>query len=185
MERRFLSMLVWLPCVIAAMPATAAEADWQARLTQAATMQQDAAKRQKAADVEFDRQNIACQEKFLVNACVNKAREAHSAVSRESRQMEVEAAAIEREVKREQVQARDARVAAESEQRARELPERERSVAMERQTADLQRQQRMDAKVGKAEEGARRKSEREEAHRRKIAAHEARVAERKARAAKD
>lgn len=182
MENRSLSVVAGLILGLLALPAMADEADWEARLKRAADMQSAADAKQKAAEAAFAGQNIACQEKFLVNACVDKARQAHFAETRESRRMQIEANTIEREVKREQAQAREARLAAEAAQRARDYPEREKSLAEERATADQQRQQKMDAKAAKAEAGARRKAAKAEEHQRKVAEHEAKVADRKARA---
>ena len=182
MENRSLSVVAGLIFSLLALPAMADEADWEARLKRAADMQAAADAKKKVAEAVFAEQNIACQEKFMVNACVDKARQALFAETRESRQMQIEGNAIEREVKREQAQAREARLAAEAAQRAREYPEREQSQAATRAAADQQRQQKIDAKAAKAEAGARRKAAKAEAHQRKVAEHAARIAERKARA---
>jgi len=184
MEHRSPSLVAGLILALSAGLVMANEADWEARLARASAMQTEADARLKAADAEFERRNVACQEKFLVNACVNKARDAHIAVTRESRQQQVEASALEREVRREQAAERAARVEAESERRSRELPARERSVAEERQQAESERQQVLADKQRKAEAQAQKRAERVEDHRRKVAEHEARVAERKARAAR-
>jgi len=184
MEHRSPSLVAGLILALSAGLSVADEADWDARLARASAMQAEANARLKAADEEFERRNVACHNKFMVNACVNEAREAHIAVTRESRQQQIEASALEREVRREQVAARAARVTAENERRAQELPVREQSVAEERRQADEARQQALTDKQRKADARAQKRAEQAEAHRRKVAEHEARVAERKARAAR-
>jgi len=182
MEYRMPTLLAGLLLALLSAQAVADEADWEARLQRASAMQGAAEDRQKAADAEFARNNVACQEKFLVNACVNEARDAHIAATRENRQQQIDASALERQVRREQAAARAARLAAESERRALELPAREQAVAAERRQAESERQLAQTDKQRKAEARARKRAEQTEAHRRKVAEHEARVAERKARA---
>jgi colicin import membrane protein len=161
----------------------AQEADWQMRLERVAAMQEEAEQREKAATVEFEQQNLHCQKKFLVNACVDKARQIHVTETRAIRALRIEASDLERAVKREQLAARDAQAAAERAEREQSLPERQRLRAEDVQVVERERQQRLDEKAIKAEEGARRKAEREAAHQRKLDEHVARVAEREARAA--
>jgi colicin import membrane protein len=184
MEHRSPSLVAGLILALLGGVAAADEADWEQRLAQVSAMRAEADARLKSANAEFDRESLACQKKFLVNACVNKAREAQVVATRESRQQEIEASALEREVRREQVAARAARVTAENERRAQELPVREQSVAEERRQADEARQQALTDKQRKADARAQKRAEQAEAHRRKVAEHEARVAERKARAAR-
>lgn len=159
------------------------EADWQARLERVASLQVEADQREKAATAAFEQQNLACQQKFFVNACVEDARQANITETREIRRLRIEASEMERAVKREQLIAKDAQAAAERAAREQSLPERERLRAEDGQVVERERQQRLDEKARKAEEGARRKAEREAAHQRKLDEHVARMAEREARAA--
>lgn len=161
----------------------AQEASWQARLDRVTRMQEEAGQREKLAAAEFEQQNLACQKKFLVNACVDKARQANIAETRAIRRLRIEAAEIERAVKREQLVARDAQAAAERVAREQSLPERQRLRGEDVQLVERERQQRLEEKARKAEEGARRKAEREAAHQRKLDAQVERMAEREARAA--
>jgi colicin import membrane protein len=181
MENRSLSVVAGLTLLVMAAPIWADEADWDARLKRAASLQADAELRQKSADAAFAAQNQACQQKFLVNACVDKARKANLAETKEVRQMEIEASALEREVKREQIRERDARVAAEAERRKTELPARQELLDAEAAADEARRQQRLKDRADKAEAGAQRKAEQAAAHQRKVAAHEAKIAKRKAR----
>lgn len=184
MEYRPSTVVAGLILALLAVPALADEADWQRRLERARSMQDEAQQRQKAADAEFEQRSLACQSKFMVSGCVDDARKAHIAVTRETRQLRIDADALEREVKREQVKAREQERAAAAEVRERDLAERERRIAGERAAAAEQaRQEAAAAKAEKAAAGARRKAEQAEAHRRKVADHEARVAGKKARAA--
>lgn len=161
----------------------AQERDWQARLERMEAMREEAGQREKAATAEFEQQNLACQEKFLVNACVDKARQANIAETRAIRRLRIDASDLERAVKREQLTARDAQAAAERAEREQSLPERQRLRTEDAQVVERERQQRLDEKAIKAEEGARRKAEREAAHQRKLDEHVARMAEREVRAA--
>jgi outer membrane murein-binding lipoprotein Lpp len=183
MEYRPSTVVAGLILALLAVPALADEADWQRRLERARSMQDEAQQRQKAADAEFEQRSLACQSKFMVSGCVDDARKAHIAVTRETRQLRIDADALEREVKREQVKAREQERAAAAEVRERDLAERERRIAGERAAAEQARQEAAAAKAEKAAAGARRKAEQAEAHRRKVADHEARVAGKKARAA--
>lgn len=158
------------------------DADWTARLERVEVMRATATSRQDAADAAFEAQRRACQEKFLVNSCINKAQTAYLAVSRENRAQRLEADALEREVKREQAQARTQRAEAEAAKRAAELSERERNVAAEREQAEAERARNEAKKQEKAASNLSRKAEREAAQQRKQAEHAARIAERKAKA---
>jgi colicin import membrane protein len=181
MEYRSPSVVAGLIFALMVWPAMAEQSDWEARLTRAGSLQTAAGQRQQVADAELAEQSAACQQKFMVNACIDKARKAHLAVTKEVRKMEIEANALEREVKREQVRERDARLAAEAEQRKAELPARQEQLAAERAADEQRRQQRLQDKADKAEAGARRKAEQADAHQRKVAAHEAKIAKRKAK----
>lgn len=181
MEYRSPSVVAGLIFAVMAWPAVAEPSDQEERLRRAASLQAAAGQRQQAADAEFAEQSAACQKKFMVNACIDKARKAHLAETKAVRKMEIEASALEREVKREQIRERDARVAAEAERRKTELPARQEQLDAAREADAQRRQQRLQDKAAKAEAGARRKAEEAAAHQRKLAAHEAKMAKRKAR----
>jgi len=168
-----------LPCCVT----FAEDSAWEERLRQADTMRNDAAQRQRAADQAFSRNQLACQEKFLVNDCVNEARAEQIRVRQESREKVRQADAIERAVKREQLAARQAQAATDAEAKARNQPQRELEIA-ERDRADAARRNEIAArKARQAELGAKRKAEREAAHQRKVEAHARKVAAAEAKAA--
>ena len=182
MEYRSLSVLAGLALAVIAGPISADEANWEARLSRAASMKAEAEQRQKLADDALAAQNLACQQKFQVNACIDKARKERNTITREVRQQQIDARNLEREVKHEQGEVNKARLAADAEQRARDLPVRQEQVSSERSAAEQRQQQKLSKKAAQAEIGAQRKAEKAAAHERKVAAHQAKVAERKARA---
>ena len=182
MEYRSLSVGAGLIFAMTASLGWADEADWEARMSRAASMKAEADQRQKTADEALAAQSRACQQKFQVNACIDKARKERNAITREVRQQQIDARNLEREVSRERGEVNKARLAADAEQRARDLPVRQAQVSSERSTAEQRQQQKLSNKAEKAEIGAQRKAEKAAAHERKVAAHQAKVAERKARA---
>ncbi|WP_374325724.1 hypothetical protein [Azonexus sp.] len=163
--------------------ALADEADWDARLQRAAALKTEAAQRQRAADAEFERRRLVCQAKFLVNDCINEARDEQLGVRQASRAQEREADEMERQVKREQLAARQAQATADAEEKARNLAQREQEIAARDQADAARRDEIVARKARQAEAGARRSAEREAAHRRKVEAHARKLAEAEARAA--
>lgn len=163
--------------------AAADEADWDARMARADSLHREAASRQRAADDAFAAREQACREKFLVNDCINEARREQLRVRDETRGMTREADEIERQVKREQLAARKARIAADAESKADDLARREAEIAARDRAAEANRQEITARKARQAEDGARRRAEREEAYRRRAEAHARKVAEAKEKAA--
>lgn len=81
----------------------AATADLQAR---AGSLRASADQRRHAAETAFEAEKRRCYDKFLVNGCIADAKEVRLAAIRSARAEESEAAAIEREVRRRQFEAR-------------------------------------------------------------------------------
>lgn len=152
------------------------------RLQQAASLRDEARRRQGEADRLFAERRQACQKEYLVNQCIEKARRENLAVRQETRRMESEGRAIERDAGKASQAERQAAREAEMRQREAGIAQRqqERQAAMDE--AAQRRQQHLADKARKAEEGQRRKAEEAERHRRKVAEHAARVAGRKAEA---
>ena len=177
MEHRSLSVVAGLIACCLATPAladdAAREADWNARLERAGAMK---------ADAEYEAERLACQKKFLVNSCIDKARDKQVEVRRATRAQELEGTLLEREVRRERFAAKEAQRAAEAPVREAERATRVDEVEARRVADEARREQAREDKALKAEEGARAKAEREAAHRRKVEAHDAERAKRKAEA---
>lgn len=154
-------------------------ADWQQRLDQAAALQAEARQRQAEADGLLETKSVECRKKFLVNSCLESASREHVVASREARRLENQGKAMQREVKKEQLNDKDKRRAEEAPAHQAEMALRKSEVAAERQAADEQAAANKAAKEKKAAEGASRKAAEAEKHRRKVEEHEARVAAKK------
>lgn len=163
-------------------PTAAQQADWEQRLARAAELQQQGAEGRAAAEKLLDEQTEACYKKFLVNRCRATAHDEYVEANRIARRIQNEGKAIERQVKKEQLSARDLKAAAEMPEREAELRAREAETTAARNAAAADEEATRIAKARKAEEGAKRKAEEAERLQKKQADHEARVAEQKAKA---
>jgi len=157
-------------------PATAQEADWEQRLGRATELQRSAAARKAAAEKLLEEQSAGCYRKFLVNSCLDEAQGEYLEAFKDARRLDNEGKAIERQVKKEQFSAREARWAAEIPAREANLRAREAETTATRAEAEAAAAATRASKARKAEEGAQRKAEDAERVRRKQADHEALVA---------
>lgn len=163
--------------VVQGAPTAEQNAEWEQRLARAAELRREGAERQAVADKLYEAQEPACYKKFLVNRCRDNAFRELTEASREAKRLENEGKAIERQVKKEQLSARDVEAAAKAPEREAKLKALEVETAAARTEAELEEATTRADKARKAEEGARRKAEEAERLRRKQAEHEARVAE--------
>lgn len=186
MENRSLAVVAGL-IVLLALPFAALAADgavaaeqqaaWQERLDKAAALQAEGKARQVEADQVLAERHAECATKFLINDCRRIASREHLTVTRETRRLENEGNAIEREVKREQMAER-AKLRAEAEpRRAADLELRQAESMTARQEAEDRIAATLAAKEAKAAQGEKRKIAEAEKQRRKQAEHEARVAQ--------
>jgi colicin import membrane protein len=155
----------------------AQQADWEQRLARATALQKDGAERRAAAEKVLEEQTAACFKKFLVNRCRDNAQSDFKEENKAARRIQNEGKAIERQVKKEQLSARDLQAAAEMPEREAELQAREAETTAARQAAVAEEEATRAAKARKAEEGAQRKAEEAERLRKKQADHDARVAQ--------
>ncbi|MCK7501935.1 MAG: hypothetical protein MZW92_77205 [Comamonadaceae bacterium] len=108
--------------VPAAEPAVPLQAEDERQLIdRAAALRADAGQRRQAAERQLTQRNAACQRKFLVSSCLEKARRDHVDSKQEARRLEQQANDIERELTRRQ--------------RALDAAERERRAAEKQQDA--------------------------------------------------
>ena len=163
-------------------PTAAQQADWEQRLARAAELQQQGAEGRAAAEKQLEEQTTACYKKFLVNCCRDNAHSDYVEANKAARRIQNEGKAIERQVKKEQLSARDLQAAAEMPEREAELQAREAETTAARQAAVAEEEATRAAKARKAEEGAQRKAEEAERLRKKQADHDARVAQQMERA---
>jgi colicin import membrane protein len=188
MENRFLSVLAGLIALLA-MPFVALAADdtvpgeqeagWQVRLDKGAALQAEGKARQAEADKVLEERNTECATKFLINDCRNAAAREHLKVTRETRRLEIDGKAMEREVKREQLSDRNRVQAEEAPRRAADLELRQAESMNARQVAEDKAAATRASKAIKAAEGERRKIAEAEKQHKKQADHDARVAKKR------
>jgi colicin import membrane protein len=159
------------------------EADWERRLERASALQSEGETKKAEAEKLFEERKAACFRKFLVNRCQEAAYDDYIATAKEGRRQSNEGKAIERQVKKEQLNARDMQRIADTPQHQAELKEREADTTAARSAAAAEEAATRAKKAQQAEEGAQRKAGEAERQQRKQAEHEARVAEKKAEAA--
>ena len=129
--------------VPAAEPAVPLQAEDERQLVdRAAALRADAGQRRQAAERQLTQRNAACQRKFLVSSCLEKARRDHMDSKQEARRLELQANDIERELTRRK--------------RALDAAERERRAAEKLQDAQRFRAQR----EAQAQESAARDADR-------------------------
>ena len=158
-------------------PTAEQQADWEQRLARAAELQQQGAEGRAAAEKQLEEQTTACYKKFLVNRCRDNAHSDYVEANKLARRIQNEGKAIERQVKKEQLSAKDLQAAAEMPEREAELKVLEAETSAARQAAAAEEEAKRTAKARKAEEGAQRKAEEAERLRKKQADHEAQVAQ--------
>jgi colicin import membrane protein len=186
MEHRPLSLAACL--ILLALPAFAVpadeelgsaeqRADWAQRLDQAKVLAGEGKSRRAAAAKIRKDKDAECPKRFQVNACLKENQNEYMLVERQADRLENDGLAIERGVRKEQLQLKDARHEADSARRAAELPGREAETAAVRQEATTREADNRAAKARKAEAGEQRKAAAAENLRQRQAAHAARVAE--------
>ena len=165
------------PAIAESGPTAAQQADWEQRLGRAAELQQQGAEGRAAAEKQLEEQTTACYKKFLVNRCRDNAHSDYVEANKVARRIQNEGKAIERQVKKEQLSARDAQALAEMPEREAELKAREAETTAARNAALAEEEATRAAKARKAEEGAKRKAEEAERLQKKQADHDAHVAQ--------
>lgn len=158
------------------------QAAWQQRLDKASAMQAESARRQADAEKLLQEKYTVCASNFLVNDCRNAAYKDYLKVTQETRRQTNEGKALEREVKKEQVAARE-------KHRAEEAPKNEAKLRLRQQKTETSHQaseEKMAAtrasKAAKAAAGEQRKAADAAKHQKKVADHNARVAKQMRRA---
>lgn len=169
---------LWLPLAAFAEGGVnaAQEADWAARLDKAAALLAESRTIKDDAKQALEAKTLACDKKFLVNACRNDARLEYLKASHEAQRLESEGKAIERAVKKEQIAQRDRQKAEDAPRQAADLEAREAQTEATRQAAQDKIEAMQADKAAKATEGEKRKAadaerlrHKQEAHARKLA----------------
>ena len=165
------------------------QADWDKRQAQAQVLQREGSAKQAEAEKLYEKSQLECQKKFLVNSCLGDARKIYTQSHKEAQLLENEGKAIERQIKKEQLSDQDRRHAEQAPERAQTLQAREAETsALRKLSADEQAAEEAD-KAKKAAEGVKRKAADAErlaktqaAHAEKVAAHKENAARRAAEA---
>jgi colicin import membrane protein len=180
----FLSLLLLLAGPVSAAGEASPEqtAQWDRRLEAAGELRRAGDAREAAADALYEQEAAACLSKILSNDCRNAAHSRRVAERDEARKMVNEGKAVEREVKKEQLADRDARLAADAPKRADDLETRAAETLRLRQESAASQAEMRARKAQQAEEGARQRAADAERISKKRADHEAKLAEKKARA---
>lgn len=164
------------------------DAERTARLERARVLKDEADKAQKAADAELKAENDACYKKFQVSSCLEDAKRKHTTATREAKRKAQEGGEIERDVKRRDVAARDARKAAEAPVRETKQKEQGEAYRADEAAKADQRAAKIAKKEQKAAAGRQKHAEEQVKRQKKLEAQaqkEAKAAEkRKAREAK-
>ena len=149
-----------------ALGADAPAADPAAEMARAATMRDDASALRSAAEARFSDEEIACYARFLVNRCLDKARERRVVEIRKARQLDLEAGRIELADKNRSFAERQAEQAETAPQKAIERSEQEARNRADSETR-LRNLSEKDADRVKREQDAKSRGliEAEERHR--------------------
>lgn len=156
--------------------ADAPEADPAAEMARAATMRDEASALRSTAEARFSDEEIGCYARFLVNRCLDQARERRVVEIRKARQLDLEAGRIELADKNRRFAERQAEQAEVAPQKAIERSEQEARNRADSETR-LRNLSEKDADRVKREQDAKSRGliEAEERHR-----HEAAEAQRRA-----
>jgi len=185
MKKTFLplTVILWALLTAAAWPVRAAgpspeqEADWERRLQEARSLQEQGAARKARAKEVYEARSEACFDKFRVNARQYDAKQEYVQATHEARRVENQGKALERAVRKERLADKDARRLAEAPRRQAELAAGEVATQADREAAEERRQARLLSREERAEAGAGRREAEEERLRRKQESHQRKVAE--------
>lgn len=151
--------------------------DWAKRRTEAEALQREALRQKQVAADTYLAEEKACYQKFLVNRCRDEAHQKEILALRAARKLDVEGRAMERLVRQEEQEAKDAYRLQEAQARQADLQAKEAATPEDKARLQKQANAYQPDKLREAEEGARRRILEEEAHRKREQEHERKVAE--------
>ena len=181
MEYRSLSVVAGLICLLCQLPVALAESasvspkDWDARLEKARILREQAASQRREAEESFAARELACHDRFRVNACRDEARRDYLRSSNQSKRLDNEGKAIERAVRKEQIASQDARRADFEARRLAEQPQREAEAAAARQAREQEIAAEQASKARQARAGEQRRAKEAAARQKRQAEHQAKV----------
>jgi len=156
--------LLLSPCLWAQAPAVAPAEEKPQTLEQAAQQRARAGQMRKDADNRYTADAAACYKKFLVNACLDDAKKAHTKTILEARRVDTPARDFQREAKRADAVAKDAQRAADAPRHAAEQQQQAEDYRAEEAAKAAEREKKKEAKDRQAEKG-REKAAAEQARR--------------------
>lgn len=169
--------------IVAAAPALAqldsrplSAAERSEKLGRASVLEGEADREQKAAEAALKAENEVCYKKFLVSDCLDAAKRKHTAAMRAAKNKELEAGELERDVKRRDVAADDARRAAEAPAKEAKQKAQAESYRAEEAAKAQARAEKQAKKEQKAAEGRRKHAEEQAKRQKKLEKHAAKEA---------
>jgi hypothetical protein len=180
------SLLFFLGCAsfhfaLAAEDAPQLSPDGAAALAHGLALQQEAASLRAEADTRLAEESAACQQRFLVNACIADAKNRHLETLRQTRQMEAEGRDLEYRARTEERALKETQRARDAAAKTESLPQQEADTAARRAAQAAQRDKRLADKAAEAQAGEQRIAARKAAYTKKQARH----AEKRKKAAKN
>lgn len=155
----------------------AQQAEWNKRLQDAKNQHVQARAMKAEAKARFDTESKACFKEILVTACQQKARRTMLDQTMAARRLDNRAGIAERQVRKEQHAANEARARAEAPQREANMHQRETETSTEREKLAARQQKKLEHIEHQLQKGERQHSAREKRLQKKRAEHEKRVAE--------
>lgn len=155
----------------------AVRADWAARRAAAQAQSSQAGTQLAAAKTRLEQARKDCFEKFFVVRCQNEALERYLVEETAARQLDIDAKAAERQVRKEELEAQDAKRQRTMQQREQEAEARAARTSAERARIAGEISARTARKEAEAVTRARHRAEEEARLAKKRADHEKRVAE--------
>ena len=141
------------------------DAEKAQKLARAAALKAEGTRMEQAADAKFKADQEACYKKFLVSDCLEEASNLYKKTTREANRKTLEGSELERDVKRSEVAAADAKRAAEAPRREKQ---KQAAEGRKKRADDLARQQK------KVQENAEKQAKAAEKRKAREAAREAR-----------
>jgi colicin import membrane protein len=173
--------LIVAPAAWAQMPTPASAAPLSLEEAHAVRVRAEAMKAE--AERRYAADQAACYQKFLVNDCLDAVRVPYTKAMIEARELDKTGRDVEREARRQELDAKDAARAAEAPQRAAEQQAEAERYRAEEAAKAAERQRKLADKAKQAEEGRRQAAAEQAARQEKLAKRAREDAERAAKKA--
>ncbi len=168
--RPLLTALLFLsltPAFAAESQAPLTPAERQEKLDRVKALRDQSAQIEREADARYKEAQTECWKKFLVSDCLAERKKEHTAAIRDSKNKSIEAGDLEREVKRRDLEAKEAKKAAEAPGKAAEQEARSGQYRAEEAAKASARSSKVSEKQKQAAEGRKKRAAEEEARQRR------------------